>query len=84
MKAVGYGDNRTALAFGRQKFSVRRTETRNWKTAKSMHLVPLISASSPNRQTEAVLDHFRSCGVGNFRADNQIRRAGTDHFGLLQ
>jgi hypothetical protein len=52
MKAVGYGDNRTALAFGRQKFSVRRTETRNWKTGKSMHLVSLdlrFITKSPNR-----------------------------------
>lgn len=63
MKAERYDGDRTALVFGRQKFNVRRTGTADWKTCAvdapgSLDLC-FITQSPP----EAVLDHFRACGV---------------------
>ena len=63
MKTETYGDNRTALLFGRQKFNVRRTQAVNWKTSDvdapgSLDLC-FITKSAP----DVVLGHFRDCGV---------------------
>jgi catechol 2,3-dioxygenase-like lactoylglutathione lyase family enzyme len=63
MRAERYGDNRTGLIFGQQKFNVRRTQTMNWKTSEvdvsgSLDLC-FVTRSPP----QMVLDHFRNCGV---------------------
>jgi len=63
MKAESYDESRTALVFGRQKFNVRPTLTTSWKTCAvdapgSLDLC-FITQSPP----EAVIDHFRQCGV---------------------
>ena len=74
MRAETYGDGRTALSFGRQKFNVRRTHTANWKTCAvdapgSLDLC-FITTSPPQQ----VLDHFRDCGVAGI--SGPITRSG--------
>ncbi|KWV57632.1 virulence protein [Bradyrhizobium macuxiense] len=63
MRTESYGDGRTALVFGQQKFNVRRTGAANWKTCAadapgSLDLC-FITTSPPDQ----VLDHFRHCEV---------------------
>jgi catechol 2,3-dioxygenase-like lactoylglutathione lyase family enzyme len=63
MKAVTYGDDRTALVFGKQKFNVRRTETPDWKTCEADSPGSLDLCFITESPPEAVLEHFRRCGV---------------------
>jgi catechol 2,3-dioxygenase-like lactoylglutathione lyase family enzyme len=77
MRAESYGDGgaeRTALMFGNQKFNVRRTQTRTWKTCKvdapgSLDLC-FITRSPP----DVVLEHFRRCGVAGITGP--VQRSG--------
>lgn len=74
MKAENYDNDRTALAFGRQKFNVRRTQTANWKTCAvdapgSLDLC-FITKSSP----QEVIDHFHRCNVSGI--SGPVTRSG--------
>jgi len=74
MAAESYGDGRTALVFGQQKFNVRPTQTANWKTCKvdmpgAIDLC-FITKSSP----EQVLDHFHACEVAGI--SGPVTRSG--------
>jgi catechol 2,3-dioxygenase-like lactoylglutathione lyase family enzyme len=74
MRAESYGDGRTALVFGKQKFNVRRTQNANWKTCQvdapgSLDLC-FITRSSP----ELVLDHFHRCNVAGI--SGPVTRSG--------
>jgi catechol 2,3-dioxygenase-like lactoylglutathione lyase family enzyme len=74
MTVETYGDGRTALLFGRQKFNVRREQTANWKTCAvdapgSLDLC-FITRSLP----EEVLDHFRRCDVAGI--SGPVARSG--------
>jgi catechol 2,3-dioxygenase-like lactoylglutathione lyase family enzyme len=63
MKAERYGDNRTALAFGNQKFNVRCTQTVNWKTSDVDAPGSLDVCFITKSTSDVVLAHFRRCGV---------------------